>query len=670
MNLTQPYGPQDDVTSRNGDRFFLGVDERRGPQQLEEGLGSYGRNLRFRRGKAEPRKGVLICPWMKGNGRTPWTEVYGGVVFSDPNANGDWFIIAADGGVWKTRPNMVAQPVPLPAGVTLTADTFQQFVPNTDGGVGLLVLLRGPTADPLVCTNLDAGFTPVPPHVGGTRDLPRSRWGLNHLNRLLLIEGKDIVAASDILAYNDFVAIQNEYRINPGNAQALVRLQPMSNATLLCFKTQSVLMVTGVANAADGSLLGTGPDTVTESYGVAGPWAVVRKGSNCYWLTNEPGVTSLRLTEQNETQDTDLRLSDPLRQTFGRINSLYLDRACLEVWEGRLYVALPLDDAGTDQEVRLTAADSLPPLSNNIVPLRIPTAAPYYFTPGNATNVAYTLSDGTVVPLTEAGWFTPGAGTVVYVLKPGGQTWTGNLATRSAPTCNAVAVYDFVNQAWCGVDEADGVFQIQTFLKSPYLGRQRLFLLGTDGTIRLYEEGYEDEVLDADGNIVVQAIPTTFRTRGYALEDVRRGGYQLPDGDRARALSAVCQLRTWDPRYTITTLNQGYNTNATEAAAVTRDRTKYDQHAKADWAPDNANDDHATPGREDYSVTLNDPDGLSLGAAGVDVDAHQTSTARVVLSNTGDWQQLEISNDQGRLELLRVTVEQQATERRSGVSIL
>lgn len=656
MNLAQPQGILDTPAAVAGDPFFLGVDERQAPNQLRPGYACAGQNVRFRRGRAETRRGVMLCPWMKDDGRTPWAEVYGGINFSDPNATGDWFIIAADGGVWKTRPNMTAQQVPLPAGVTLTTDTFVRFVANTDGGDGVLVMLRGDEADPLVCVDLDAGFMAVPAHTGGTRDMPRSAYGLNHLNRLLLIEGKDIVAASDQLAYNDFVAVQNQYRINPGNSQRLVALLPMPNRTLLCFKSQSVLQVANVANEQDGSLSGIGPDPLTDSYGIAGPDAVVRKGANAYWVTNEPSVTSLRLTELNETQDTDVRLSDALERTFNRINSLYLHLICMEVWAGKLYVALPLDDASyTSRKTLIVSGGG----GGNGTYTRVDST---HFTDGDVNAIA----------LQEDGrWHLTIDGSDSYSAESLLGPWTveGGEGGEPAPTtaygtgrgtCNAVAVYDFVTGAWCGVDESPGVFAIKAFFKAPFLGRTRLFILGTDGALRLYEEGFEDEVFDSEDDFAIQAITTILTTRGYALAD----------GDRSRMLSAVCRLRTWDPSYTLRSLAQGYNDNQTELEAQTRDRTKYQAHGTEAWDEGNEAGDHGNPGREDYSVTANDPDGLNVDAAGVDCDAHQTSDDRVSLSRVGDWQQLQITNTRGRLELLQVITEQVDSERNSGVQVI
>jgi hypothetical protein len=97
-------------------------------------------------------------PWAKGTGVTPFTDVLGGFVYNDPNQNGEWILVAAEGKVWCTRTNSVAREVPLPAGVVLTAATFRKFVQAN----GAIILLRGLMADCLQCTSLETGFTTIP----------------------------------------------------------------------------------------------------------------------------------------------------------------------------------------------------------------------------------------------------------------------------------------------------------------------------------------------------------------------------------------------------------------------------------------------------------------------------------------------------------------------------
>lgn len=157
MNLLTPEGRLDKGTLPDGDIQFIGVDERLEPQQLAPGYVSSAKNYRFRRGKIEPRDGITILPWCKDDGLTPFTEVYGAFVYQDPNQGGEWIIIAADGGVWKTRPNSVAKPMTLPTGVTLSRDTFKLFIQANSA----IILLRGLTAQPLACYDLATGFQTI-----------------------------------------------------------------------------------------------------------------------------------------------------------------------------------------------------------------------------------------------------------------------------------------------------------------------------------------------------------------------------------------------------------------------------------------------------------------------------------------------------------------------------
>lgn len=635
MNLFRPLGRRDEVSALRADGFFLGVDERRSAATLEEGLVARARNARFRKGKAESRPGVMICPWMLGNGLTPWQELYGAAVFSDPNQPAEWMVIAADGAVWKTRPGQTASRVPLPAALSLTADSFTQFVQCFN----VLVLLRGPKFDPLVCTNLDVGFTAVPAHVlSGMRDMPRASFGLHHLNRLWLIEGKDIVGVSDALSYTEFTAVENVFRINAGSADRLLNLQPLGRKTVIALKEASVWALTGLTvDLAEAQL-----EEVTTKYGLAAARGVARSGTNLYWVSEEGHVASLALTDQNEAQDTELRLSEPLAQTFARVNPLHVGGAVAEVWAGKLYVALPLDEA------------------------RVLSRRPVGYH-GDALIRDYELASG-------ARYFWDGAGEYLSV---GGQVFTGPTYFTAAFPCftaadvgaggghgvisqvlegvnTGVAVYDFANQAWCGVDEAPEVVNVKQWLKARYQGRSRLFAIGTDGVLRLWENGWEDEVFDDAGAIVAQGVPFELVTRGYLGED----------GDRVKGLALTVSLRSWAPRYAVSVVQsgvgaeQGYREGEMPVAA------NYQVHGKDPWVESNVNDDHGAPGREDYAVRAGEP-GLELGS-GVAVDAHQAGVERVVIEDQGQWLQGKIACDQGRMEVLAAGVESQGAERRTG----
>lgn len=74
MNRYRAYYPLDDAPLRDGDGGFVGVDERMDPAQLAPGMVASATNARFRNGRIEPRLGIQILPWMKADGRTPFTS--------------------------------------------------------------------------------------------------------------------------------------------------------------------------------------------------------------------------------------------------------------------------------------------------------------------------------------------------------------------------------------------------------------------------------------------------------------------------------------------------------------------------------------------------------------------------------------------------------------------
>lgn len=850
MNNLRPYGPRDEASTEEGDSAFIGVDERLAPQQLPPGFVSRAKNMRFRDGRAGTREGISLLPWMKGTGLTPFTEVYGGAVFSDPNQSGQWILIAADGGVWKTRPNAVATPVPLPAGVTLTAATFKKFIQANSA----IILLRGFDDEPLQCTSLSQGFKTIPirnqwdvtfdhktnwiglgahnllagdplrftgagipaqvtagqtyyvldtPNAdaftiaaapGGTQitfdddddvdsgtvevldgaeNIPPASEGIFHLNRLFLINGKDTVAVSDIGDFTRYQPIQSVFRINEGDSHTLLSIAQFNEDTLLFFKSGSVLKALGISGDLSNA---SGPLNVTPAYGAAGPQAVAAYGNDLYWLTSELRVSSLRLTELNKEQGTNVALSDPLRQTFGRIAAGYASAARLAVYDGFLHCALPLDDAKLVSETELVP-DGLtytgPTTGTTIAGL---TAGKIYqYTQGANGGM---LVNGTETLRGDANFVAQGASVDLY--PPDDSEEGDDLAVTESlrPVLatgvnNAVAIYDFLNQAWCGTDEAPGVTLVKDWLKFTYGGRERLGFIGADGWLHLYGEGFEDETLapvdapyvdvlvedtlsllnasvQVNGGTLVQdatgggqwdtqfdvarqnlwrnetgdagydattsnawTAPDTvaqqidygvrFIATNGVLPEIKINGTVIANGlknwafvdshsgneiapvaieswvrgraylcQRQAAKRYTClavQLATWSPKYTIKTLLQGIGLENAYVEDQTRDRLKYfNQFDKNDWDPTNANEDFAAPGREDYSWQATN-DGILLGADGVNFDAHQEYVHRAPISERGLWLQLDITNTDGRLELVAVAMEAQAGDVLGGIAV-
>lgn len=569
MNQQRTYGSGDDQPVLEGDGAFVGVDMRRDPGQLESGLVAEAINLRFREGRAAPRKGIRLLAWgarhEAGYGAgdvLPYGNVAGAGVFNDPLGSGQWLIIATTAGVFKARPGTTGSAMPLPAGFTIPARV--QIIQTFSG----LVMLRGPGLDPIYCSDLDVGWRALPEPAAGKYALPPSSAGVYFQNRLFVVhEGtgadvKDAVFVSDFGTVTDALqgsAIYNSFRINQGSRDSLVGLYRFNDTTLLCFKEDSVYVVANVAGTNEDMTNTAQLDAVTTEYGLRAARAVVQVGNDVWFLAHRRGVCSIRQTEQNKLQGVDVPVSRDIDPLIKRINWQHAANATMAFWDNKVYVAVPLDDA------------------------------------------------------------------------------TYN---------NAVLVYDTLTQRWCGHDSG-AVIQVFDWLKLTYAGETRLIYISDDGYVCLYEDGYHDQVPAALGQWTRAPVATTLVTRGY-------GGQVI---GRKRFTQARLSLRTWDPQYAVGYRTDGVNEAQTLAAAVTADRTHYLRpHDRAAYDATNADDDHATPYREDYAVDV-DATGVNFGAAGVDLDRHQETERAWRLRVQGRYVQVELTGTQGRTELAGVGLE-------------
>lgn len=217
---------------------------------------------------------------------------------------------------------------------------------------------------------------------------------------------------------------------------------------------------------------------------------------------------------------------------------------------------------------------------------------------------------------------------------------------------NAVLVYSTLTQRWVGYDFSPAT-KVRDFLMFTYAGAPRMGFLSQDGVICLYEEGWYDETVNDSGQVVQADIPIRFVSRGY-------GGSE--PGQKVLGWPQL-RMATWNPAYTVSLVPDGVE-ETVPVATVTKDRTRYLRpHGKAPWNPTNANDDHLSPHREDYSVPLPTTVFPTSGPA-FDVlqQTEETFTARV----EGQHVQLAIESTQGRVQIHGVSVELRRGSKRAG----
>lgn len=403
-------------------------------------------------------------------------------------------------------PFTLAATEPLPAALVAGKTYYVLEIPNGDEFT--LSSTPGGTRVTWNAGDTDASTQAVTATLlDGAYPIPEAVDGLGAQNRTFLVSGKDAVAVSDVGDFTRYVPTAATFRINQGDAYTLKYLYLFNESTLLFFKNGNVSKAVGVTGDLSGA---AGPLNVTQAYGMAAP-SVADIGTDVYWLNSELRITSLQLTELNKEQGTNVALSDPLLRTFGRINPQSAVNARLAVFDGYLHVALPLDDAQVVSPLNLVPAA----LTYEFI-----TSAPIPVTPGqtytwqcgpndsglvNYTNV---LSDGQsflgdCVFTATGPWVVILVNPAVPFVSP--LPVTAQLyAVVASGVNNAVAVYDFLNAAWCGTDEsANGLITcVVDWLKFTYNGRQQLGFIGADGFLHLYADGYEDERVTAEAPYV------------------------------------------------------------------------------------------------------------------------------------------------------------------------
>ena len=436
-------------------------------------------------------------------------SVQGSTIFSDPNGT-EWIVVAAEGRVFVTGENRVARELSL-NGETLTGEC--SFTQTYDK----LLLWRGTGSAPLQLETFDGGFVAVTQTSSGagegtgTQVIPNSDGARFFQNRVFvpfIYSGtkKDFVAVGDIGNYTRYKFPQNAFRFNDGADDDIVDLAPFGRTSMAVFKQKSVRIVDNLVPDSNGDYSAAVSDLVTNTHGLVARGAWVAVGRDLFYVSTR-GVTSLQLTEENRVKGVDLPLSAPLEATWNRINWRFRDKIRIGYWDNKLYVALPLDDARVIDTSANLATGTYNPATGNLS-LTVTAGAAYYFAFGLNE---LTLTNSTAT-LTRSGFFTAETDTVVF---------NGTLSAACTATLNyvpfyncntAVAVYDFLTQAWAGVDQTDYVTHVKDFLTPSIQGKQRLVAVTEDGLLRLYEEGFEDErrttVANAYVDITVPSQPS------------------------------------------------------------------------------------------------------------------------------------------------------------------
>jgi hypothetical protein len=677
-------------TILDGDVEFRGVNELLPPGQLQPGELASARNNRCRFGKAEPRLGCCKMPWsnLVTSGASsvpiPYGTVYGRGYFQDADSV-LWGIVAADGKVYKFREGNGSSEIALPPGITITSAV--SFTQTYNG----LVMFRGLGNATLIMANLDGGFAVATQAANtitgaltenptdGTENIPEADRG-DWIDARLFVPTetateKDLVNISDFLNATRFASVRSQGRINQGANDRLIRVFKFGRShAAVCFKTASIYALYNTL----GTLEEMEQDEITREFGLLSPRGVINVGKEeadmpdeVWFMGNTGSVYKIAGDASTGLLGVSaLPVSQEMQKTIARVNRrIGASTVTFELWDDKLYIALPLDDATAlgPELVRGTLNYSSGTYTFPVIP-----GATYFWTPGvNDTG----LVNGSTT-YNEAAQFTA-TGISVTLQGSTVASITASIKRQWVDVNNAVLVYDFVKGKWTGYDDGTA-FTVQEWIKIAVDGEERLFFISADGFINLAEALFDDETAyEALGNIsglsgvygalglqilavtrgrryayvngqyessVVngsELIPSTGNlssgifialadqvtsygpvgfTIGFGIrlidwtleyEAVRHirttRAYRCQSLDRKRFPWVNLNLRTFDPSYTLKALLDGVNEEFTLRADRIKDNTKYLKPAgKARWVTTNYDEDHGTKYREDYHVELSD----------------------------------------------------------------
>jgi hypothetical protein len=301
------------------------------PASMKEGFYREGYNCRVENGGLETRLGSL-CPGSVN--AVKYNQIYGTGLFSNPNGL-EWLAVAVTSGVWFVRDGEYPRFVPLAEGITNNVEFSQCF--------DKFFIWRGPLQVPLLWAGDWSVYWenfPAPDPASGRITVPNAYYAENAANRMLVPYGKDRIAVSDIADYTEYDWTIDDFQINQGESDDLVRVFPWQQEQLFCFKRHSIFRVVNVS----GDLSNASLSKIPGSLGLVGRHALVDVGGDIYFMS-QTGVFRISQELVDTPEPSDVPISDLIKPVIDAINWNAANLIRAQYRRDRLYFALPLKNS-------------------------------------------------------------------------------------------------------------------------------------------------------------------------------------------------------------------------------------------------------------------------------------------------------------------------------------
>lgn len=359
----------DDPWQIDGDRFFIGYNEKLHRSNLPEGFVAKSINKRFTNGTAMPRKGATMPRgnrfWYRSDNTI---KFIGSFVYNNPNGQERLILVPASvhyGTQGISAYNIATDSyltIGFPPGVVFSPNWEVQFAQGFDKLVVLVTgwtngnnthLTNGMFWDGNEVTHLLQPFQLSPdPEL---QIIPPSRWAWPVSNRIAYVGNYlppldnppfsmngavyDHVLLSDVGDYANMDPILGDFRINTGEADHVHTVIPYAYDTLIIFMHRSIHLL---SNFSIDFTLAT-QEVLTAYMGCGSINSPIQVGQEVYFMSEKLGVFKLTEVLEKRLMSRPLPVSDAIQPVIDRINWRMQDKICSAAQDNYLFFAVPLD---------------------------------------------------------------------------------------------------------------------------------------------------------------------------------------------------------------------------------------------------------------------------------------------------------------------------------------
>ena len=289
---------------------------------------------------------------------TGFGTIYGELRFSDPYGQ-EAGLLATSKGMFRIQQWAEPQLIDLPPDVQFTSEcrmvqAFDRVLLFNNVDLDAPILWNpepnfgtGFGAFEYITPSATRGDDPDNTYGDGTKTIPNESDAVAFGNRIIVLTGRDELVVSDVLDPTRYNKVTQQFRVQAGSDDKLVRVLRWNKTTAVLAKDQSMHAMYDFHGNLSQSKIGL----ITDQYGVCGRDAIAKLGKDVWFMVRGRGVYSLIQALDSEIQADTEPLSAPVHPLIRRINWTHGDNIQFGYHRDKLFIAAPLDGAAYNNAI-------------------------------------------------------------------------------------------------------------------------------------------------------------------------------------------------------------------------------------------------------------------------------------------------------------------------------